>query len=66
MGTTYKGYKIRQNNDEKHPGYLITTPNGTKWREIAVNLAYAKRWIDCEIIERRNKSLTSIQILSLL
>ena len=63
MATTYKGYKIRQNKDEKHPGYLITTPNGDKWREIAVNLDYAKRWIDCDIIERQHKRLKSIQIL---
>jgi hypothetical protein len=64
MATTYKGYKISKNKSDKHPGYVINTPNGTKWNEIAVNLGHARKWIEWDIFERRQKRMVTIEVLA--
>ena len=47
----YKGYTIEKSGDN----YIVKTPppSNTRWAELAVNLATAKKWVDADLNEKR-------------
>lgn len=43
----YRGYTIKKSGFN----YVVITPKGEQWAEVAANRATAKRWIDARITE---------------
>jgi hypothetical protein len=50
QSSVYRDYKIQKGSDGN---YTVKTPKGETWREKAVNLETAKKWVDADLIERR-------------
>lgn len=50
---TFKNYTLKR--DKETGNYRIQPPNALWWREQAVNLATAKRWVDQHISERETR-----------
>jgi hypothetical protein len=52
--TQYKGYSLTR--DGATGNYTVQPQGALRWPEVAVNIATAKRWIECHIAERRNRA----------
>jgi hypothetical protein len=48
---TYRNYTLKRN--PRDGNYTVTTPNGTRWAEIAANVQTAKKWVDADLAEKR-------------
>jgi hypothetical protein len=47
----YRDYTIKKSGFN----YVVITPKGERWAEVAVNRATAKRWIDAHIAEKASQ-----------
>ena len=47
----YKGYKIEKSGSN----YAVKTPHGERWQELAANVKTAQKWIDADLIEKRQR-----------
>ena len=55
--STFEGYTIKKDSNDN---YRVTTPKGETWKEVAVNLATAKKWINLDIAEKRSSKRESV------
>lgn len=49
--TKYKDYFIIYDGFN----YAVRTPTGEQWQQLACNTKTAKRWIECDLAQRRSK-----------